>query len=58
MFPYQDTVATRFPPVVVWALLVGNVLVFLYQASLPPAALEAFLFEYLPAPQQREVPAR
>ena len=52
MFPYQDTVATRFPPVIVWALLVANVLIFLYQSSLPPAALEAFLFDYALVPSR------
>ena len=51
MFPYQDTVATRFPPVIVWAL-VANVLIFLYQSSLPLAALEAFLFDYALVPSR------
>ena len=52
MFPYQDTVATRYPPVVVWILLMVNVLACLYQSSLPPAALEAFLFGYALVPSR------
>lgn len=52
MLPYQDTVARRYPPLVVWVLLVTNILIFLYQVSLPPPALEAFLFEYALVPSR------
>nr|WP_322267418.1 hypothetical protein [Brucella pseudintermedia] len=42
MFPYLDTVARRYPPVIVWALLGVNVLAFLYQISLPQRLLDRF----------------
>lgn len=50
MLPYMDTVARRYPPVVVWALLSVNVLSFLFQASLAPWALERFVAEYALTP--------
>lgn len=31
MFPYIDSVARRYPPVIVWAVIGMNVLAFLYQ---------------------------
>lgn len=50
MIPYLDTVARRYPPVVVWTLIAVNVLAFLYQVSLPPPVLERFLFEFALVP--------
>lgn len=50
MLPWQDTVATRSPPVVVWLLVVACVLGFLYQSSLPPSLLEPFLRDYALVP--------
>ena len=55
MFPYLDTVARRYPPVIVWALIGVNVVAFLYQISLPPRVLDRFLFEY--ALGRRLIPA-
>ena len=52
MFPYLDTVARRYPPVIVWALIGVNVVAFLYQISLPPRVLDRFLFEYALVPSR------
>ena len=46
MFPLMTTVATRYAPVVTWSLILFNTLVFLWQTSLPPAALELFIRHY------------
>jgi membrane associated rhomboid family serine protease len=40
MIPLQDTVQTRNVPVVTWAIILLNGLVFLFELSLPPAQLE------------------
>ncbi|RMH50941.1 MAG: rhomboid family intramembrane serine protease [Alphaproteobacteria bacterium] len=50
MIPYLDTVARRYPPVVVWLLIGANALVFLWQLGLPPGALERFLFDHALVP--------
>ncbi|WP_297857958.1 rhomboid family intramembrane serine protease [Elioraea sp.] len=50
MLPWQDTVATRYPPVVVLLLVGACVLGFLYQSSLPPSVLEPFLRDYALVP--------
>ena len=34
MFPIKNTVPTRYPPVVTWALIATNCIVFLFQISL------------------------
>ncbi|MBI1366821.1 MAG: rhomboid family intramembrane serine protease [Alphaproteobacteria bacterium] len=52
MFPYLDTVARRYPPVIVWMIIGANVLAFLYQISLPPHALDRFLFEFALVPSR------
>ncbi len=52
MFPYLDTVARRYPPIVVWALIGANVLAFLYQIGLPPRVQEWFLFEFALVPSR------
>ena len=43
MLPYRDINPTRRTPWLTWALLLVNVLVHLFQASLPPAAQARFL---------------
>jgi len=50
MFPIQDGVAKRYPATVTWALIAANGIVFLYQASLSPAALERFLLTFALVP--------
>jgi len=51
MFPVQTTVPLRNPPVVTWALIALNCVVFLYQISLSEPDLELFLsrFALIPA---------
>ncbi len=57
MFPVSSAVATRYPPVVVWSLMAINILAFLYQLSLSPAELEAFLAEWALIPRRYFDPA-
>lgn len=51
MFPIRDTIPSRSKPVVTWALIAINVLVFVFELSLEPEELEAFfyLFGIVPA---------
>ena len=51
MFPIATAVPYRYPPFVTWSLIGANVLVFLFQISLPPAAQAAFVhaFALIPA---------
>lgn len=46
MIPIHDDNPTERPPIVTVALIVLCVLVFMYQASLPPRPGEAFVFQY------------
>ena len=50
MFPIESSVPRRYPPFIVWSLIGANVLVFLYQLSLPPKVLEAFLYHFALVP--------
>ena len=52
MFPYLDSVARRYSPVIVWAVIGMNVVAFLYQTSLPPRVLDRFLFEFALVPSR------
>jgi membrane associated rhomboid family serine protease len=52
VFPYLDTVARRYPPVMVWTLIGVNLIAFLYQSSLPPQVLEGFLFDFALVPSR------
>lgn len=51
MFPIQNTVASRYPPVVTWALIAANCAVFLISVGMPPAELDDFIsrFALIPA---------
>ena len=51
MFPIRNTVATRYPPVVTWSLILANCAVFFIQIGLRPAELAEFLsyFALIPA---------
>ena len=51
MFPILNTAPSRSPPLITWALIAANSLVFLYERSLSPDELEAFLrrFALFPA---------
>ena len=50
MFPVQTTVPLRNPPVVTWALIAVNCVVFLYQISLSEPELELFLSRFALVP--------
>jgi membrane associated rhomboid family serine protease len=51
MFPIRDTIPSRHLPVITWSLIAVNVLVFLYQLSLPEEAQQQliYLFGIVPA---------
>jgi membrane associated rhomboid family serine protease len=51
MLPVQNTVPSRYPPVVTWGLIFANCTIFLIQASLKPVELDWFLqrFALVPA---------
>jgi membrane associated rhomboid family serine protease len=51
MLPLYDDNPSRSRPWVTYALIVINVLVFLYQISLPDAALAHFVYEYAVVPK-------
>jgi membrane associated rhomboid family serine protease len=50
MFPIQNTVPTRYPPVVTWSLIAVNCVVFLFQVGLGPSDLEHFLSDFALTP--------
>lgn len=43
MIPLHDDIPSRRRPVVTWLLILANILVFVYELTLGPGALEAFL---------------
>jgi len=56
MFPLQTTVPLRNPPVVTWALIAVNRVVFLYQISLSEPELELFLSRFALVPARYFAP--
>lgn len=46
MFPIQDGVAKRYPPLMTWLLIGLNVGMFIVEVSLPPPEREAFLMTW------------
>ncbi len=50
MFPIMTTVSTRYTPLVTWALLVVNTLVFVMQLSLPGPEQKELLMRYALVP--------
>jgi membrane associated rhomboid family serine protease len=50
MFPIRNTVPTRYPPVVTWALIAVNCLVFLFELGLSLPELDAFLADFALVP--------
>ena len=46
MLPLRDNIPSRSLPLVTWALIVMNVLVFIYQTNLKPFALNNFINAY------------
>jgi membrane associated rhomboid family serine protease len=57
MLPLRDTIPARKFPAAVWALVAVNTLIFLYQVSLPPWELEAFIYLYGMVPGRLTEPA-
>ncbi len=51
MFPLRDEIPSRRAPIVTWAIIAANTIVFLYQSALPPERLQAviYLFGIVPA---------
>jgi membrane associated rhomboid family serine protease len=51
MIPIKNAVPSRYPPIVTWALIATNVVIFLFQESLSPLELQRFLehFALIPA---------
>jgi membrane associated rhomboid family serine protease len=51
MFPIRDTIPRRHTPIMTWALIAANTLVFLYQVSLPEDAQQqlVYVFGLVPA---------
>ena len=46
MFPIKDTIRSRSFPLVTWALILINTLVFFYETSLSAADLEQLIFNF------------
>jgi membrane associated rhomboid family serine protease len=46
MFPLRDDNPTTITPIVTWALIAINVIVFIYQLSLGPRASQLFAYKY------------
>jgi membrane associated rhomboid family serine protease len=57
MFPVEIAVAVRRPPLTTWALIAVNCAIFLLEASLEPAQLEAFLGRFALIPARYVLPA-
>jgi membrane associated rhomboid family serine protease len=59
MLPLRDTVRTRTFPIGNWALIAANVLVFVFETSLPPAALNRLFagFALIPGQLRLDDPA-
>jgi membrane associated rhomboid family serine protease len=56
MLPIEIAVPTRYPAVVTYALIALNCAAFLFQISLSPAELEAFLYEFALVPARYFAP--
>jgi membrane associated rhomboid family serine protease len=50
MFPIRSAVATRYPPVVTWGLIVANCAVFLIELGLSPEEQEWFFWRFALVP--------
>jgi membrane associated rhomboid family serine protease len=46
MFPVENSVPLRYPPIVTWALIAANCAVFLFEANLSEPELEQFLLRF------------
>ena len=57
MFPISDVIPSRSVPVVTVGLIAVNILVFIYQLTLPEPALQLFVARYAVIPAHFNVPA-
>lgn len=46
MFPIKDTIRSRSFPLITWALIIVNILIFFYESSLSQAGLEQLISTY------------
>ncbi|MBI4446950.1 MAG: rhomboid family intramembrane serine protease [Acidobacteria bacterium] len=46
MIPFRDNIPSRSYPIMTVSLILANIAAFLYELSLPPRALESFVFLY------------
>ena len=44
MFPLRDSIPSRYPPVMTWLLIGVNVVVFVFELSLPSRQLQEFIY--------------
>jgi membrane associated rhomboid family serine protease len=56
MFPIQNAVPSRYPPLVTWALIAVNCAVFLIELSLSPRELDWFLLRFALIPARYFAP--
>ena len=52
MVPLRDDIPTRITPVVTYALIVANILVFLHELTLPPPLLQQFFQTWAVVPRE------
>ncbi|SDR63501.1 Membrane associated serine protease, rhomboid family [Rhizobiales bacterium GAS113] len=57
MFPIQNAVPSRYPPLATWGLIATNCLVFLFQISLSPDELGEFLMRFALIPARYFTPS-
>ncbi|HEX3680175.1 MAG TPA: hypothetical protein VHU90_10680, partial [Galbitalea sp.] len=50
MFPVASGIALRYPPIATWALIGFNAVAFLFEVSLTPSELDAFLYHFALVP--------
>jgi membrane associated rhomboid family serine protease len=50
MFPIANGIHLRYAPIVTWALIATNAIVFLFEASLGPSELNEFLYRFALVP--------
>jgi membrane associated rhomboid family serine protease len=46
MIPLKDTIPSREKPFMTWFIIIVNVLIFLFQVSIPPEAAQEFVYRY------------
>jgi len=46
VIPLKDTIPSREKPFMTWFIIIVNVLIFLFQVSIPPEAAQEFVYRY------------